>query len=63
MRSRLMTNFDPEYEPKQMETSEVTVAPSEPSGVAMRVWARHRLRELAESGRLGMGSERARRRG
>ncbi|AVT76219.1 hypothetical protein RPPS3_21560 [Rhodopseudomonas palustris] len=59
----MMMNFDPEHESKQMETSEAAGAQSEPSGVAMRVWARHRLRELAESGRLGMGSERARRRG
>ncbi|WP_164573034.1 hypothetical protein [Rhodopseudomonas sp. BR0C11] len=59
----MMMNFDPEHESKQMETPEAAGAQSEQSGVAMRVWARHRLRELAESGRLGMGSERARRRG
>jgi hypothetical protein len=29
----------------------------------MRVWARHRLRELAASGQLGMGNSSERRRG
>ena len=58
-----MANFEVEQQSKPSEASDSARSDPERPGLAMRVWARHRLRELAASGQLGMGTEPKRRRG
>ncbi|MCD0419407.1 MAG: hypothetical protein QM576_03710 [Rhodopseudomonas sp.] len=58
-----MANVDAEQQSKHNEPFDSARSEAERPGLAMRVWARHRLRELAESGRLGIGVVAERRRG
>ncbi|WP_013503083.1 MULTISPECIES: hypothetical protein [Rhodopseudomonas] len=57
-----MTKIDVERQSEHGEQFDTAQKDAERSGVAMRVWARHRLRELAASGRLGIGAVREQRR-
>ncbi|PZA12975.1 hypothetical protein DNX69_05760 [Rhodopseudomonas palustris] len=59
----MMAKVELEQQSKQSEPFDSVRGDGERSGLAMRVWARHRLRELAESGRLGIGAVAERRRG
>ncbi|MFZ5739748.1 MAG: hypothetical protein ACOY6K_23010 [Pseudomonadota bacterium] len=58
-----MAKAEREQQSKQSEAFDAPRIEAERPGVAMRVWARHRLRELAASGQLGMGNSSERRRG